>query len=181
MERIGNMKFDTIEYLQHGSNRQRQAFSTLTNSFILSKLKRYDPILVGTIPINIDIESSDLDIICCFEDIQEFQKSVTDIFYNERGFRIREQHDSNTIAIVANFVTDDFEIEIFGQNIPTKQQFAYRHLIVEYNLINKYGEKFRQKIIELKRQGHKTEPAFMIALGLSGDPYMELLSFETNE
>nr|WP_255539722.1 DUF4269 domain-containing protein [Parapedobacter sp. ISTM3] len=79
------------------------------------------------------------------------------------------------MAIVANFFLDGFEIEIFGQRIPTRQQFAYRHLIVEHNLLNKHGEKFRQQIIELKRQGRKTEPAFALALGLTGDPYTELL------
>jgi hypothetical protein len=76
---------------------------------------------------------------------------------------------------------DGFEIEIFGQSIPTRQQFAYRHLIVEHNLLNRHGEKFRQRIIELKRQGWKTEPAFASALGLTGDPYTELLKFETND
>jgi hypothetical protein len=175
------MNFDTIEYLQHGNNRQRQAYSVLMNSQILAKLKRFDPILVGTIPINIDIENSDLDIICCFKDKREFHKSVTDTFCSERSFTIREQQNSDTIAVVANFFVDGFEIEIFGQDIPTKQQFGYRHLVIEYNLLNQYGEKFRQQIIELKRQGHKTEPAFGLALGLTGDPYMELLKFETKE
>lgn len=174
------MNFDNIEYLQNGNRRQRQAYSTLSDNQILPKLKRYDPILVGTIPINIDIENSDLDIICCFADKREFQKSITDNFSNERSFTIREQPNLETFAIVANFILDGFEIEIFGQTIPTKQQFAYRHLIVEHNLLNKYGEIFRQQIIELKRQGHKTEPAFAIALDLTGDPYMELLKFETN-
>lgn len=175
------MNFDNIEYLKHGNNRQRQAYSTLMNIQILSKLKRFDPILVGTIPINIDIENSDLDIICCFTDKQEFQKSITGNFSNQKNFTIREQPNLDTLAIVANFFLDGFEIEIFGQNTPTKQQFAYRHLIVEHNLLNKYGEVFRQQIIDLKRQGHKTEPAFAIALDLKGDPYMELLKFETNE
>lgn len=67
------MNFDNIEYLQNGNDRQRQAYSTLSDNQILPKLKRYDPILVGTIPINIDIENSDLDIICCFADKREFQ------------------------------------------------------------------------------------------------------------
>jgi hypothetical protein len=175
------MNFDDIEYLQHGNNIQRQAYSTLTNKQILSKLKRFDPILVGTIPINIDIENSDLDIICCFADKQEFQKSITDNFSYQRNFTIREQPNLEPYAIVANFFLDDFQIEIFGQSIPTKKQFAYRHLIVEYNLLNKHGEKFRQQIIGLKQQGHKTEPAFALALGLTGDPYTELLKFETNQ
>lgn len=172
------MNFDNIEYLQHGNDRQRQAYSVLTNNQVLSKLKQFDPVLAGTIPINIDIENSDLDIICCFADKQEFQKSVTDNFANERSFTIREQPSLDTLAIVANFFLDGFEIEIFGQSIPTRQQFAYRHLIVEHNLLNKHGEKFRQQIIELKRQGRKTEPAFALALVLTGDPYTELLKFE---
>lgn len=173
-----NINFDNIEYLQHGSNRQRQAYSTLTNSQILSKLKRFDPILVGTIPINIDIENSDIDIICCFTDKRNFIETITDNFRNEKDFTIREQQNIDALAIVAIFVINNFEIEIFGQSIPTKQQFAYKHLVIEYNLLNQYGEKFRQQIIELKRQGHKTEPAFALALGLTGNPYIELLKFE---
>lgn len=175
------MNFDNIEYLQHGNDRQRQAYSILTNHQILIKLKQFDPLLVGTIPINIDIENSDLDIICYFADKQEFQKSIIYNFGNQRNFTIIEQSNLDTSAIVANFILDGHEIEIFGQNIPTKQQFAYRHLLVEYKLLRKYGEKFRQQIIELKRQGHKTEPAFAIALDLKGDPYTELLKFETDD
>ena len=175
------MNFDNIEYLQNGNSRQQETYSTLIDNQILSKLKLYDPILVGTIPISIDIEDSDLDIICCFSDKQAFQKSVTDNFSSEKNFTIREKQNSGTWTIIANFFVGNFEIEIFGQNIPTKQQFAYRHLIVEHSLLNMYGEKFRQQIIELKRKGHKTEPAFAIALNLKGDPYKELLKFETNK
>lgn len=170
-----NMNFDNIAYLQQGNERQRQAYAVLTNNQILSKLKAFDPILVGTIPINIDIENSDLDIICCFADKEAFRKIVTENFNKEESFTIREQPNLDNLAIVANFFVDGFEIEIFGQAIPTKQQFAYRHLLVEHNLLNEYGEAFRQQIIELKRQGHKTEPAFAIALALTGDPYLKLL------
>ncbi|WP_194778535.1 DUF4269 domain-containing protein, partial [Pararhodonellum marinum] len=170
-----------IEYLQNGNKKQRQVYSILTNNQVLSKLKKFDPILVGTIPINIDIENSDLDIICSFSYKQEFLKSITDNFSYEKSFTTREKPNSETLAIVANFFVDGFEIEIFGQTTPTRHQFAYRHLIVEHNLLNKYGEAFRQQIIQLKRQGYKTEPAFAKALNLPGDPYMELLKFETNE
>lgn len=172
------MNFDNIEYLLHGNDRQQQAYSVLTNNQVLSKIKQFDPILAGTVPIGIDIENSDLDIICCFADKNEFFKTITDNFRNEKNFTIKEQPNFDTIAIVANFFLDSFEIEIFGQNKPTKQQFAYRHMLIEYKLLNQYGENFRKKIIELKKQGYKTEPAFAIALGLSGCPYTELLKFE---
>jgi len=174
------MNFDNLEYLQHGNKRQQDAYAVLTNSQIFSKLKQFDPILVGTIPINIDIENSDLDIICSFANKQKFQKLITDNFSNEEKFSIRELPNLNTFAIVANFFLDGFKIDVFGQPIPTRQQFAYRHMIVEHNLLNKYGEAFRQQIIQLKQKGYKTEPAFGIALDLTGDSYKELLKFENN-
>lgn len=175
------MNFDNIDYLKHGNNRQKQAYTALSDNQIISKLMPYEPVVVGTIPINIDIENSDLDIICYFTDKHAFIKTIKDSFSNKTGFAIRELQNSNAATVVTNFVVGNFEIEIFGQNIPTKQQFAYRHMIIEYKLLNKYGEKFRQQIIELKRQGHKTEPAFGLALGLTGDPYMELLHIEILE
>lgn len=175
------MNFDDIEYLRYGNTVQQLAYAALNNNQVLSKLKRFDPILVGTIPININIENSDLDIICCFKDKQDFINTLTNNFKAESNFAFMEQYDFDAPAIVANFVANDFEIEIFGQNIPTKKQPAYRHLVAEYNLLIKHGEKFRQQIIELKRKGYKTEPAFALLLGLTGDPYTELLKFEANE
>lgn len=176
-----NFSFDTIAYLKDGNERQRQAYFTLTNNDILSKLERFDPILVGTIPINIDIENSDLDIICCFADKDDFYQAVCNHFRNEKNFNITEQPNLDTLAIVASFYIENVEIEIFGQNIPTKQQFGYRHLLIEHQLLNQYGEKFRQRIVELKQQGYKTEPAFGLALGLTRNPYTELLKFEDGQ
>ena len=48
-------------------------------------------------------------------------------------------------------------------------------MMVEYQLLKEKGEGFKQQIIDLKKSGFKTEPAFAIALGLTGDPYEALL------
>jgi hypothetical protein len=71
---------------------------------------------------------------------------------------------------------EEFPIEIFGQNKPTIEQNAYRHMIAEYKILEEKGEEFKQKIIELKKQGIKTEPAFGMLLGLE-NPYEDLLKF----
>src|SRR5690606_31989911 len=163
------ISFEDITYLKQGNKKQQAAYSVLTSNRTLLKLKQYDPILVGTVPINIDIENSDLDIICYFTKQQEFEEIVTNIFSHEKGFVIDTVLSENGEAVVANFTVEDFQIEIFGQNIPTKQQLGYRHMIIEYGLLNKYGEIFRQQIIQLKKKGHKTEPAFAIALQLTGN------------
>ena len=51
-------------------------------------------------------------------------------------------------------------------------------MLVEDKLLAQHGEAFRQQIVSLKRQGYKTEPAFALALGLEGDPYLALLTLE---
>lgn len=175
------MNFDTIEYLKNGAYRQIQAYDILNLKKIFIKLEKYEPILVGTIPLKIDIASSDLDIICCFYNREKFVESVKNSFGNEPNFTIKEIINDEILAIAASFQADEFKIEIFGQNIPTKQQLGYRHMIIEYNLLQQYGEAFRQRIINLKNKGFKTEPAFAMELNLEGDPYISLLKYEVTE
>jgi hypothetical protein len=167
------INFLNISYLQFGNEKQIKAYHILTDNQVLEKLSAHHPILVGTIPINIDLENSDLDIICEVSDKNEFINQLNLSFGIEKGFVITESPKFN--AIKASFLTGDFEIEIFGQNIPTRQQNAYRHMLIEHKLLLERGEKFRQKIIDLKQQGYKTEPAFAKLLGLEGNPYEELL------
>jgi hypothetical protein len=147
----------------------------------LPRLQAFDPLLVGTIPIQIDIESSDLDIICRYDDQQAFADFLVATFGSAGGFKIWTKDEPEAQAVVASFQLDGFDIEIFGQTIPTKQQYAYRHMLVEHKLLTERGEAFRQQIIQLKRQGYKTEPAFGLALGLAGNPYEALLGFENKQ
>ncbi|RZK14203.1 MAG: DUF4269 domain-containing protein, partial [Pedobacter sp.] len=67
-----NTNFLDISYLKNGNERQKKAYQILNENSILEKLNHFTPILVGTIPINIAIESSDLDIICDVNDEEEF-------------------------------------------------------------------------------------------------------------
>lgn len=171
------MQFDDISYLVNGNDLQKAAYSVLQQHRILEKLHPFDPVLVGTIPINIDIETSDLDIICHFENKELYRNTIINLFQTQKHFSIKEI-DGEEETIVAGFFADGFMIEIFGQPIRSRQQLGYRHMLIEYALLNKYGETFRKQIIDLKRQGYKTEPAFAKLLGLDGDPYMALLQLE---
>jgi len=173
-----DIDFSNIEYLRNGNERQRRAFAVLTKHQILQSLREFDPILVGTIPINIDIVGSDLDIICHYRDESAFTSTVKMLFNAFAGFHITETRKQGQSAIIVRFHVDEFEVEIFGQNVPTKLQLAYRHMIIEHKLLSTRDASFRQDIIDLKQQGHKTEPAFAIALGLKGNPYEALLGFE---
>ncbi len=171
--------FDTISYLRSGSAIQQKAYRALSGCRLLEQLCDYTPILAGTIPIDIAVAGSDLDILCCYTDAQTFIADIEDLFSQMPDFRIHDQSDDDPAAIVTGFRLGDFETEIFAHTIPVRQQYGYRHMQIEHALLNLYGESLRQQVITLKEQGIKTEPAFCIALGLSGNPYQTLLQFET--
>lgn len=168
--------FLTINYLKSGTAKQQKAFEVLNENLILQKLSDFTPVLIGTIPINIAIDSSDLDIACYWKDKNHFIEILKKNFSTSKDFQIYEKKIHGRESVVANFFTDDFEIEIFGQNIPVQEQFGFKHLIIEAKVLEENGEDFRLKIIELKNSGLKTEPAFAQLLHLKGDPYEALLN-----
>jgi hypothetical protein len=170
--------FTNIEYLKTGNPKQVKAYETLKQNKVMEVLSEFDPILAGTIPINIDIENSDLDIICYWKNKTEFIAAISSSFRNKTEFKIWETIIDERESVVANFKIDDFEIEIFGQNIPTKNQNAYKHMIIEHEILESKGENFRLEIIKLKQNGYKTEPAFGELLGLKNNPYLELLEYK---
>ncbi|MDW8850058.1 DUF4269 domain-containing protein [Flavobacterium sp. MMLR14_040] len=166
--------------LKNGNQKQVLAYKILTEHNVLANIAEFEPILVGTIPINIDIENSDLDIICYCENKTDFIEKLESIFGNKNGFTIRETIIDNAETVIANFKIELFEIEIFGQNIPTKNQNGYKHMIIEHEILQSNNESFRLEIIKLKQKGYKTEPAFGFLLGLKGNPYQELLNYKSD-
>ncbi|MBB5638442.1 hypothetical protein HDF26_001055 [Pedobacter cryoconitis] len=169
------IKFDSISYLAKGNDRQKDAYQVLKDSLIFEILQQFDPILVGTVPLNIAIKNSDLDIICCYQDKQKFRNLLIESFSLFKDFSLKETMINDQEVILAKLIAANWEIEIFGQQIPTREQAGYRHMLIEYKLLNERDESFRAEIIKLKEQGYKTEPAFARMLNLAGDPYLELL------
>ncbi|MGU3373673.1 DUF4269 domain-containing protein [Chryseobacterium sp. M5A1_1a] len=171
--------FTKIDYLKNGNERQKKAYKVLEKYNILEKLEPYSAVLAGTVPIEIDIEGSDLDIICevdlKFEedDFLEYLR-FSNLIPLDVDVKVENITVNGEKSIVLNFVLEEFSIEIFGQNKPVTEQNAYRHMIAEYNILQERGEDFKHKIIELKKQGLKTEPAFGLLMNLE-NPYEDLL------
>ena len=171
-------KFDNIDYLITGNDKQKQAYKVLTENNILKKLESFKPILTGTIPINIDIENSDLDIACYWQDKNDFIEKLKIYFADQENFKIKEMTIMDDEVIVASFKVDNFEIEIFGQNKETKKQNSYKHMLIEDKILVLKGEEFRQDIVKLKKSGYKTEIAFAFLLGLEGNPFEAVLNYK---
>ncbi|MGE0076745.1 MAG: DUF4269 domain-containing protein [Bacteroidales bacterium] len=171
------MDFQKIDYLKSGTEKQKRAYKALTCHSVISKLGKFDPILVGTIPINVDTDKSDLDIICHWKDKADFISTLSSSFKHEKDFNLSEKVKNGNEVVVAKFTIDEFPVEVYGQSTPTTEQNGYRHMIVEYKILQEKGEDFRMQIVELKKQGYKTEPAFAKLLGLENDPFQEILNF----
>ncbi|AFD09267.1 DUF4269 domain-containing protein [Solitalea canadensis] len=164
----------SLEYLLNGTKRQKDAYYALNEIALMEKLKDYHPILVGTIPIDIDIPKSDLDIICQAHDYADFGKLVQFHFGNFDNFTTNQ----NENRFLANFKYGAFDIEIFATNQPTEAQPAYRHMLIEDRILQLLGNKFRSEIRNLKSKGLKTEPAFGALLEFGSNPYEVLLVYE---
>ncbi|OYT14881.1 MAG: diadenosine tetraphosphate hydrolase [Bacteroidetes bacterium 4572_77] len=170
--------FKDLKYLQFGNPKQKLAFRDLENLQIFILLKEFTPFLAGTIPIEIDIPESDLDIICFCKNHDEFRKQVLYHFQDQANFRINSRTKNGLESTIAHFTSTHFEIEIFAQSIPIEQQNAYKHMLIEHEILQKKGSDFRKSIIALKHQGYKTEVAFAKLLDINGDAFEELLKFE---
>ncbi|WP_245686839.1 DUF4269 domain-containing protein [Tenuibacillus multivorans] len=143
---------------------------------MLEDLSEYQPTLCGTVPLGINIEGSDLDMVIEVHDFDEFEQKLTRLYSREEGFRVKRFTVRGVSTIKANFYFRGFEFELFGQPQPIHKQYAYLHMVIEDSILKQRPE-LKEKIYDLKTKGYKTEPAFCKLLELSGDPYEALLDY----
>lgn len=173
--KFNNRFISNIEYLSKGNLKQKQAYRVLNEIKIFNILKEYNPILVGTIPIDIDIPESDLDIICEVNDFKTFKRVLIEHYQELNGFNCSIKKVDNNPRIVSSFQYKEWTIEVFGQTLPPHQQNGYKHMIIEDRILNILGTKGKEKIRKLKIEGLKTEPAFGQLLKINEKPYEYLL------
>ena len=144
---------------------------------ILKTLAAYDPHIAGTPPLGVEVETSDIDILCYAADGEAFVADVLRSYSEMSGFRIW-QWVSKDRPVIATFRACGWAFEIFASRLPVAEQFGWRHFEMERRLLALGGDGFKSAIQALRRQGLKTEPAFWSALGQDGDAYLGLLSLE---
>jgi hypothetical protein len=167
-------------YLLAGNKRQQLAYAALQNLGIWSTLSAFDPVLAGTVPLDIDIANSDLDILCAVDstEMARFVGLLQAQYAHLPEFIVTQKLINQRPSVVCSFRFQEFEVEVFGQDCPTERQQAFRHMVVEDRVLQAGGEAWRAAVRRLKEQGLKTEPAFAKLLQLKGDPYESLLTLE---
>ncbi|MGY5846707.1 DUF4269 domain-containing protein [Salegentibacter sp. HM20] len=169
------LKFQDPSYLKKGTEKQKKAYRLLTQTRTLEILGKFTPVLTGSLPLDIDTQNS-IRINCCWENKAEFFKTLNQ-FQEEENFEIRDIDLRGIDTIYCCFDLGEFKVRLMGQNFPVEQQESYLHLLKEALILEKKGEDFKQEIIELKKIGLETEPAFAYLLNLNGDPYLQVLEY----
>lgn len=179
-----------IEYLRSGSPRQRRGYAVLTASGVLEKLRSDSlgdssgAILAGSLPIDLALDDSDLDIVTSSSDLKAYSGHMRELFGRELEFRSARGIVLGVPSLVTQFRIESDAggevFEIFTQQLPMPMQNAVRHLLIEERLLALGGARFREAVWQARLAGHKTEPAFGLALRLAEDvdPYRELLALE---
>ncbi|WP_419902951.1 DUF4269 domain-containing protein [Kiloniella sp.] len=150
----------------------------LENLMLSSVLSEHEFHIIGTPPLEIDVETSDIDIACFVDDPDELTKFLRKHYghlgnYIEKG-KVSVPYKTQIIS----FEVEGWQVEFFVSNQPLEQQNGVRHFLIEKRLLELFGPSFKQSVIALKKQGIKTEPAFAKLLGIVGDPYINLLKLE---
>jgi hypothetical protein len=137
---------------------------------IMRVLAAFDPHVVGTLPLGIHRPDSDIDIVCHATDPHAVVEVIWEHFCRMGGFTLYQWSASGR-PVIARFEAAGWPFEIFAGADPVQEQPGCRHFTVERRLLDLGGPAFRTAITALRVDGVKTEPAFAIALGLSGNPY----------
>ena len=156
---------------------QHKMYQALDRLQIMDTLAPWEPVVIGTIPLDIDIPGSDIDIALYVDDFDQVEQVVRQHFSQFDGFRLERRVQTYRTVLVCQFFFDGFEIELYGENRPTECQNGYRHMVIESRFLDLAGTRLRDHIRQLKLNGLKTEPAFAEVLGIEDDPYDSLLMY----
>jgi hypothetical protein len=176
----------SIEYLAGGSDRQKRAYLALRELDLFPSLASWTneemelgigSTLAGSIPLDLAVGDSDLDIVTFAKDTKQIAALFREKFSGMQNFSSSRGIILGTATLLTKFDFGGETFEIFTQNVPLPQQNAVVHMLVEERLLILGGASFREKVMELRHQGMKTEPAFGQVLGLE-EPYRELLQLE---
>ncbi|PJZ84524.1 DUF4269 domain-containing protein [Leptospira harrisiae] len=177
MQSLLSHPFQQIEFLQSGNHKQQDLAKDLDEWKILKSLHGFKPTLAGTIPLDIDTDFSDVDILVKFNNPAHLQKICYAKFRNMPNYSFSEKNIALCVTLICRFETKKFSYEIFGQSVEPTDQYAWIHMMVENRFLSFADPTFREEIRNLKKQGIKTEPAFCKVLDLKGDPYQTLLQW----
>ena len=156
------------EQYQWTDPKMTKALDSFRRSGLDKLLVSWTPILAGTIPIGISVPGSDLDVICFSKspkDVPDFILKYKDKLHPDLKIESVRYPNKNFNTSLIEMCFEGLPVEVYVDTLPTDQQNAFRHMLIEALLLE-LRQDLRAEVIRLKNQRLKTEPSFGIALGL---------------
>jgi predicted metalloenzyme YecM len=160
--------------------KNQKVFGATVRSGILTLLRPYGPLIAGTFPLGVTTPKSDVDILCATLDPVGLKLLLEKTYSSQEDFQAHYKLRAGKPVLVVSFKFDGVPFEIFAQEIPSVQQTAYRHFLIEERLLKLGRTTFKEAVMNRRKDGLKTEAAFASALQLNGDPYISLLALENS-
>jgi hypothetical protein len=152
--------------------------AAIASSGVLEALHAFDPRIVGTLPLDLAVAGSDIDIVCQAADPDAAAEIIWPLYHDCRGFRLY-RWTSATRPVVATFEWAAWRFEVFVDPRPLEQQPGWRHFEIERRLLALDDGRLRNAVRRERSRGAKTEPAFAAILALTDNPYESLLELES--
>lgn len=147
----------------------------LAREGVWQALARFHPVMAGSIPLGLDTEASDVDVLVEASDLDMFRQVCEAAWGAGPDFFVAERVWQNVPAVICHVRVDSLFCEMFAQAQPVAWQRGFRHLIAEWRLLTAGGDALYHAVRAARMRGLKTEPAFAEVLRLEGDPYVALL------
>lgn len=154
--------------------KNNKVFNAISQLGILKELRAFKPEVIGTFPLGIQTQKSDVDIALETSDLDKLEVKLKDLFDRYPDFAINRNVGGKFETIIVKFWFQDIRFEIFAQSQSVMQQDGFIHFQVEERILKMGTTDFRTEVIGKKKSGEKTEPAFAKILALVGDPYQAL-------
>lgn len=176
----GSVKFHHLSLLSViNLEKNEKVWSALQGSKILFELKEFFPLVTGTFPLALGTEDSDLDLTICCKDFKSLGSRLESLYGSLQEFSLEQVEIDSLDTLICSFFFGGVRFEIFAQGIASVKQKSFIHFAVEEKILKFGGETLRKQVQMERLKGLKTEPAFAKVLGLKGDPYTELLHWQT--
>jgi predicted metalloenzyme YecM len=154
----------------------KPVYNAILDLNIFSHINMYEPLIVGTFPLGIPTGESDVDILLNAEDFQAAHQTIHGLVNHHKDYSYKSNTYRNTKYLIYSFTHNRVPFEIYVQNKSTVKQYGFRHFFLEERILQLAKPDWRKKLVQLRADGLKTEPAFAQLLNLPGDPYESLLS-----
>ncbi len=169
------MELLDLKTLSRGTERQKLAYQALQRLGIFELLKEHCPVVAGSIPIDVDLPDSPLEIFCSTDNLETFSEDVNQHFRDCEKFELHHTVIRNQPTVTAKFSSYEFHIELFAQGQSVFTQPAVVCTLVEARLLTFAPKEAKDKIRELKNKGLSTDQAFAQCFEIAGDAREELL------